>query len=118
MFDPKNRSTYVRVYKPKFASCLFFCQTFLNEIFNDLPSNTNTGTTCTEENSTVVLDRSTASFHGVDESTNNDSTSALNIIIEARVDILVPFESWEWVLKILKLDDDTVTMLVRASRGT
>ena len=65
----------------------------------------------------MVLDRSTASFHGVDESTNNDSTSALNIIIEARVDILVPFESWEWILEILKLDDDTVIMLVRASRG-
>ena len=60
----------------------------------------------------MVLDGSTTSFHGVDESTNNDSTSALNIIIEARVDILVPFESWEWIFEILKLDDDTVIMSV------
>jgi hypothetical protein len=60
----------------------------------------------------VIFYRNARSLDSIDEAANDDSASALNVVVEHAVGILVAFQSREWVLEIFELDDDAVTRLV------
>jgi hypothetical protein len=55
----------------------------------------------------VILAGETRTLDGVDNTTQDDGASALDVIIEAGVQTLIPLERREGVLEILELDDDT-----------
>ena len=62
----------------------------------------------------MVLDGDTRRLDGVDETTNNDGTSALDVVVEHAVCVLVALEGGEGVLEVLELDNDAVTRSVTA----
>lgn len=99
--------TYVRVHEPELPASLILGQTLLHEVLDNLLSNASTGTAGTEENGAVVLDGNAGGFDGIDKTANNDSAGTLDVVIEHGVGVLVALEGGEWVLEVLKLDDNT-----------
>lgn len=94
------------------ATGLILGHTLTHEELDNLLSNTDTGGTGTEEDSAVVLAGKTGTLNGIDDTTENDGTSSLDIIVEAGVGVAVTLESGEGVLEILELDDDTKQALL------
>lgn len=78
-----------------------------HEEFDNLLGNTHTGRAGAEEDRTVVLARHTRTLDGIDDSTQDDGTGTLDVIVEAGVGVPIPLECWKWVLEVLELDDDT-----------
>lgn len=85
---------------------LILSHALTHEESNNLFSNADTGTSRTEEDSTVILARKTRALHGVDDSTQDDGTRALDIIVEARVNIAVALQGREGVLEVFELNDN------------
>lgn len=54
----------------------------------------------------MVLCWDTRCLDGVDETGGDDSTSSLDVIVEAGIGVLVSLERWERVLEIFELDND------------
>lgn len=106
----------IRVDEPELAASLFLCQTLLLEELDNLLGDTNTGTASAEEDGLVILDGDTRRLDGVDEATNNDGASSLDVVVEHAVGVLVALESGEGVLEVLELNDDAVTRSVTALR--
>lgn len=52
------------------------------------------------------------SLDSVNDTSKNNGTSSLDVVVEASVSRAISLKSWEWVLEVLKLDDDTVVELV------
>lgn len=77
-----------------------------HEELNDLFGNTDTGRASAEEDRTVVLAGQTGTLHGVNDTSENDRTRSLNIIVETGVGIPVALECGEGILEVLELDDD------------
>lgn len=63
----------------------------------------------------MVLDGNARSLDSIDETTNNDGTSALDIIVEHGVGVLVALKSREGVLEIFELDDNAGRLLAKQS---
>ena len=84
---------------------------FAHEELDDLPSNTDTGAAGTEEHRAVLLAGQTGALDSVDDTAEDDSASTLDVIVEAGVQITVTLKSGEGVLEILKLDDDTKSLV-------
>jgi hypothetical protein len=106
------------INEPEAASCLIFGQAFLDEELDNLLRDTDTGTTGTEEDGTVVSRVDTSSLDGVNDTSQNNGTSSLDIIVEAGIFILITVQSWERILPVLKLNDNSIqkfllVMLIR-----
>jgi hypothetical protein len=99
--------TYFSINKPEASAGLVFSQTFLDEILNNLLGNPDASTSCAHEYSTVIPDRSSSALQGVDNTSQYDSSSSLNIVIEAGVLMLVLLKCREGILEVLKLNDNT-----------
>jgi hypothetical protein len=56
----------------------------------------------------LVFSLEARAFQGTDDSCENNSSCALNIIVEARVLVLVLLECREWVLEILELNNNSI----------
>lgn len=55
----------------------------------------------------MLLGWDSGSLDGIDDTSKDDGTSSLDVIVEASVVAAITFERWEWVLEVLELDDDT-----------
>jgi hypothetical protein len=55
----------------------------------------------------VILAGQPRALHGIDDTTEDNGTCPLNVIVEAGVDVLVPFQCRERILEVLKLDHNS-----------
>ncbi|KAL7356891.1 hypothetical protein ACKS0A_07064 [Histoplasma ohiense] len=85
---------------------LVFRHSFANEEIDNLLGDTNTSTSCSKEDGFVLLSRNARLFYGIYDSSKDNSTGSLDVVIEAGKSMAVPFKSWEWVLEIFKLNDN------------
>lgn len=90
---------------------------FAHEELDNLASNTDTGAAGAEKHRAVVLAGQAGALNSVDDTAKDDSTSTLDIIVEAGVRVTVPLKSGEGVLEILELDDDTREALLVVVTG-
>ena len=102
----------IGVDEPEFATGLFLGQAFLDEELDNLLRNTSSSAASTEEDGFVVLDGHTRRLDSVDEATDNDGASALDVVVEHGVGVLVAFDGREGVFEVLELDDNAVTRSV------
>lgn len=86
---------------------LILGHTLADEELDNLLGNTDTSGAGTEEDSTVVLAGEAGTLDGVDNTTEDNGTSTLDIIVEASVGVAVTLQCGEGVLEILELDDNT-----------
>lgn len=86
---------------------LIFGHALTDEEVDDLLGNTDTSTASTEEDSTVLLAGKAGALDGIDHTTEDDSSSTLDVVIEARVNVAVTLQSGEGVLEVLELNDNT-----------
>ena len=103
---------YLGVYKPKATACLILSQAFLDEILDNLLGYSDTSRSSPHEYRTLSTNRNMRLLKGVDNACQDDSSSTLNIIVEAAVFVLILLESRERVLEVLKLDDNSEGSLV------
>ena len=54
----------------------------------------------------MILAGDPGTLDRVDNTTQDNGTSALNVVIEAGVQTLIPFKGGERVLEVFELDDD------------
>lgn len=80
---------YLGVNEPEAVSSLLFRQAFLYEILNNLLGNTNTSRSSTHKYSTLVLDLNAGFLQTIDNSGQDNGASALNVIIEAGILVLI-----------------------------
>ena len=95
------------VNKVEAAAGLILGHTLTDEEVDDLLSDTDTGGASTEEHGAVVLARKTGTLDSVDDTTQDDGTSTLDVIVEAGVGVTVALQCGEGVLEILKLNNNT-----------
>lgn len=95
------------VNKPEALSGLVLGETLVHEELNELLGNTDTGRASTEEDGTLVSSGDLGLLDTVDETTKDDGTGTLNVVVEHCVGVLVTLERREGVLEVLVLDDDT-----------
>jgi len=95
------------VDEPELALGFVFRQTLLDEVFHDLLGYSDAGTASAKEYSTVILGSDTGGLDGVYESTNDDGTSSLDVIVEHGIRVLVSLERGEGVLPVFELNNDT-----------
>ena len=91
---------------------LVLSHAFAHEELDDLAGDTDTGAAGAEEDGTVVLARKTGALDSVDDTTEDDSASTLDVIVEAGESVAVTLQCGEGVLEILELDDDTKRSLL------
>lgn len=96
------------VHQAEARAGLILGQALTHEEIDNLSGNTNSGTSRTEEYSTMVLARKARALHGVDDTTKDDSSGTLDIIVEAREDITITLQSRERILEVFKLDNNAV----------
>lgn len=84
-----QRDKAIRVNEPEFAASFLFSQALLHEELNDLLRNTNTSAAGTKEDSTVVLGRHTRRLDRINETTYNDGSSSLDVVVEHAICVLV-----------------------------
>lgn len=97
----------LRVNEVEQLASLFFRETtLLLEHFHDLAGDTNTGRTSTKEDQSLVLGVYLGLADSVDNTSKNDGTGSLDIVVEASIHVLVLGKRWEGVLEVLELDDD------------
>lgn len=94
------------VDQPEALSSLVLSQTLLHEELDELLSNTDAGRASTEEDGTLVSGGNLGLLDSVDETAKNDGTSALDVVVEHGVGVLVTFKRREGVFEVLVLDDD------------
>lgn len=87
---------------------LILSHALAHEKVDNLLGDANTGAASTEEHGTVVLAWKARTLDRVDDTTKDDSTSALNIIVEACVGVTVALQSGERVLEVFELDNNTI----------
>lgn len=97
------------VNKPDAAASLILGGTVLNEELNDLAGNTNGSRAGTHEDEALVLEGDAASTESTHDTTKNNGTGTLNVIVEHGVGVAITLERREGVLEILKLNDETIT---------
>lgn len=95
---------------------LILGHTLADEEVNNLLSNTDTGATSTKEDGALVLARKARALDSVDDTTEDDSASTLDVIVEAGVVVTVTLQSREGVLEVLELDHNTATRKQQSSR--
>jgi len=95
------------VDQPEALSGLVLSEALVHEELDELLGDTNTGRASTEEDSTLVSGGNLGLLDTVDEATEDDSTSTLDVVVEHGVGVLVALERREGVLEVLVLDDNT-----------
>lgn len=98
------------IYEPKAAPSFVLGETLTLKICHNLLSYANTSTPRTVEDCSLIFDRHPGLLYGTDDTSEYHRTCALYVIVKARILLLIPFESREWILEILKLDDDAFEM--------
>lgn len=98
------------------ASLILSHAVVVHKVGSQLLGNTDGGGTGAKEENLVFLGRDTSQVDGVHESSQDDSASSLNIVVEAEVGGLVLVEELEGVLrrKVLELDQH---LGVKGSQG-
>lgn len=97
----------LRVDQPNHLAGLILSHTMIvDKVGSQLLGNTNSGGTSAKEENLMLLGRNASEVDGVHESSQDDSASSLNIVVEAEVGGLVLVEELEGMLgrKVLKLD--------------
>ena len=94
------------VYKPETSSCLILGKAFRYEKCNKLLCYTDTCRSSSKENGSLILSRHPGSLDGIDETSEDNCTCTLNVIIETSVLSCVAFQGWKGIFEILELDDD------------
>jgi hypothetical protein len=94
------------VDQPEALASLVLGEALLHEESGELLGNTDTSRAGTEEDSALVLGRNARLLDGVDEAGKNHSASALDVVVEHGVGVLVALERGEGVLEVLVLDDN------------
>lgn len=79
-----------------------------DEEVDNLLGDTDTGGASTEEDGALVLARQTGALDSVDNTAKDDSTSTLDVVVEAGVGIPVTLKCGEGVLEVLELDNNTI----------
>lgn len=94
------------VDQPEALSGLVLTEALLHKELNELLGNTDTGRAGTEEDGTLVGGGNLGLLDSVDETTKDDGASALDVVVEHGVGVLVTLERGEGVLEVLVLDDN------------
>ena len=95
------------VDQPEALSGLVLSEALVHEELDELLGDTNTGRASTEEDGTLVSGGNLGLLDTVDETTKDNSTGTLDVVVEHSVGVLVALERREGVLEVLVLDDDT-----------
>jgi hypothetical protein len=95
------------VDEPEALSGLVLGEALVHEELDELLGDTDTGRASTEEDGTLVSGGNLGLLDTVDETTEDDSTGTLDVVVEHGVGVLVTLERREGVLEVLVLDDDT-----------
>lgn len=96
------------VDKVEASAGLILSHALTDEEVDNLLGDTDTGGASTEEDGALVLARQTGALNSVNDTTKNDGTSTLDVVVEAGVSIPVALECGEGVLEILELDNNTI----------
>lgn len=102
------------IHKPETPPCLVFCQPFSHEKLDNLFCDPDTCTAGTEKYRSLIFRGDTCALDGVYEAGQDDGPGSLDVVVEARVRILISFECRKWVLEILKLNDNATTRSAKA----
>ena len=94
------------VHKVEARTGLILGHAFAHEELHDLLGHSNTGTPRAQEDGALILARDSGTLNCIDHPSEDDSAGALDVIIEAGVCMSVTLQCGEWILEILKLNDD------------
>lgn len=103
------------VDEPEAASCLVLGQSLPDEELDNLLGNTDTCRASTKEDGTLIGGGSAGLLDSVDETSEDNSTGTLDVVVECAVCVLVALQSGEGVLEILELDNDSRPPLGQSS---
>lgn len=103
------------VDEPELAASLLLWDTRLDEKLDNLLGDTDGGGSSSHKHELVLLEWNARLLKSVHDTSENDGSSSLDIIVEASVSVAITLEGWEWVLEILKLDNDSWPLVVEGN---